>query len=208
MYIKTDVEKKYYLDGLVNRIKVNIKSVNKTKFIILDRKGIERNLTKKFLEAVLDYFEKLNNNSLDEFDIQKTISDSDEVSILKREVLNSTNQFNSRPIQEVVSHFEQLTILKNKLNKPLLTEKQLYDYIKMAFIDMIEIPEPKMTLDIYRGDKRKINWLFYEFYNYQITRINSDSYQREKYMKLLYNYFTNFTKKAVEDNFNKPARKF
>jgi len=204
MYFKTNIEKKHYFEGVINRIKANIQLVDATKFIVLDRRGVKRNLTKKFLEASLDYFESFGIVSSIKLEEQKTISVTDEILKLKHDILNSKNQFNTRPINEVISHFEPLTIWTNKSKRPFLTQKQFYAYIKMAFIDMVEIPNPKLTLDINKGSFRQIRWLFYEFYQYQINNTSSDKYQKEKYVKLLSDYFTNSTFKAISHNFNKP----
>lgn len=103
------------------------------------------------------------------------------------------------PIGVAVTHFSKFTKVKDEqTGEPLMTEKQLHQFIQRAFLGIPGIR--KIKLNARPGMKTLIKAEFYDFY-----RTTCDYFGNKKcmfkYMKLLSENFVGFSYASVKNNF-------
>lgn len=113
------------------------------------------------------------------------------------------NHFNTMPLSEVKRYFSQLTTEKSKNGKSFLSREDVNRFIARAFVGATYLP--KLELNLANGEKQFVWSLFYNYYvrcttNYQYE-INSRC--KDKYIDLLSDNFTNFTRQQIANNFHK-----
>ena len=104
------------------------------------------------------------------------------------------------PIEDVRNHFEGL-LRKSKNGEPFLTKEQFDKFIDSAFVK-VETPDSKIKMNFGRGEKQAITKIFYRFFSISQAYENTN-HVKEKYVKLLSEYFEKFTYKALYSNFSK-----
>lgn len=197
MNFKSEFEKKNYLDGIIIKIRVYIDRVNNSKFNVLDKQGVSKNLIQILLLEALNFFESYNLNN-----------NSETKEIVSLEYLNSEgkNIFNGMPLKMVIEHFKPLTTLTSKSgNKPHLTNEQFEQFINAAFLNFdpnVEL-NPKIKINRGENEKGKIKNIFYDFYIKSKIEYESSQSVKNKYVRLLTDYFTGYDFDTVHRNFNK-----
>lgn len=116
------------------------------------------------------------------------------------------NKFNQVPLNQVKAHFEILTTQRSKKNnKPHLTKDQLDKFIEIAFLNDNERGgvEQKLLMNCTFGELQSIRRVFYEFYENCKFEYESTRNSKEKYVRLLTDYFEGFGYKQIANNFDK-----
>jgi|GEM_PF-5418755 len=116
------------------------------------------------------------------------------------ELESMKNVFNDMPLKEVYKYFEPLVNQKGRSQQFYLTNIDLMLFIKVAFCG--EPISVKLTFNIGRGDLGKISYFFYQYF--EICSVKK-GYQanKDQYVKLLTDNFSNFNYNSVFSNFNK-----
>jgi hypothetical protein len=124
------------------------------------------------------------------------------------EVNNSKTKFNGMGLEEVRKHFRQLIEKKSKKdNKPLLTEKQFEQFITSAFLFPNIAPNEKIKMNFAHGEIGFIRELFYNFFIKSKIEYELTQHQKDKYIRLLTDYFEGFDYNTIKANFNKQRKK-
>ena len=170
--------------------------------LTLKSKWIEKNLkdydfidtaVEDLLEYIRRYLPKQINENLIER-AEKTIANDLE-----------PNNFNEMPLTEVKEHFMQLKTLKGKNGKPYLKEEELNKFLKIAFKEYNKESPPteKIKIEYNDGEKGNIIKIFYSFFDKSKIAYEPTQNVKEKYVKLLTDYFQGFDFVKVSNNFNK-----
>ena len=114
------------------------------------------------------------------------------------------NVFNSMPLDEVRKWFTQLVESNSKNGNTFLTSENVDIFIDRAFGG--ELFAEKLSINEKIGDKANVIGLFHLFYTYCIThqsgrgKIDPNA-TAEKYIRLITDYFDNWTFEQVKNNF-------
>ncbi|MHA4739606.1 hypothetical protein [Dyadobacter sp. MSC1_007] len=112
------------------------------------------------------------------------------------------NDFNScQNREEIRECFIALTKLKSANGKPHLDAEQLDQFIELAFCDCNA--GRKIKMNFRRGEIKRIRKVFYEFYVTSWPSYESSRNVKDKYVRLLTDYFEGFHYSATFSNFNK-----
>ncbi|AEI51209.1 hypothetical protein [Runella slithyformis] len=112
------------------------------------------------------------------------------------------NNFNSMDYEDIRPYFVKLTTLRSKNGEPHLTEEQLNQFLVNAFVEKT-IPEPKIKMNFRDGEIGTIRAIFYSYYLACQREHESTRNVKDKYVKLLTDYFQGFKYDAIFNNFNK-----
>jgi hypothetical protein len=117
---------------------------------------------------------------------------------------DTVNVFNDMPLEEVSQYFRRLATEKSRNGKSFLSPKQVDQFIERAFLGKSELP--KLTLN----QQREGQFIWSLFYKYYLLCTGNYDYDqtklcKDKYIDLLSENFTNFTRKKIADNFHKDA---
>jgi len=120
----------------------------------------------------------------------------------KEKIFKKPNQFNNMSLEMVYNHFIILAQNKSKgNNEPFLTEKQVLDFIEMAFLNL---PHDPISINIIRGEYQKIIYHFYRFFLYVRTKgISLNMQEKVKYVNLLKKHCSFGTNSDIYSNFSK-----
>jgi len=113
------------------------------------------------------------------------------------------NYFNGMPLNDVYQFFKTLTTPQNKRKEPFLDEDTLNRFIEMAFCG--ELCDNKLTFNFCSGEKGRIVFFFYGYFQNCITKVGLDG-EKKNYVELLSKYFNGFEFGTTAANFNKPPR--
>lgn len=112
------------------------------------------------------------------------------------ESVNSANNFNKMPMEEVRSHFKQLTEKINLSGEKWMTKNDFEIFLKRSFEGQKDLPKPKINLG--KKGKGAIVKLFYEFYyksyEYQNNR------KKDAFVKLLKEAFNTIIFENINNN--------
>lgn len=117
------------------------------------------------------------------------------------EIRNSENKFwKGLPMEQVVTHFEVMTIRKNKEGMPYLTPEQLVSFLKKGFLNGTD--QPKQIINCTRGEKGFVIKRFYELFDIAAREHYCPS-KKEEFIKLFTDCFDNWKPNTISEFFRK-----
>ena len=111
------------------------------------------------------------------------------------EISGSDNKFlKGLPMDQVVKHFEKMTVEKSKNGKVFLTPEQLVSFLKKGFLN--DTTQLKQKINCSRGEKGLVILRFYELYDLACSEYDYPA-RKEKFIKLFVDCFDNWNEKSV-----------
>jgi hypothetical protein len=117
------------------------------------------------------------------------------------EIRNSENKFwKGLPMEQVVKHFEVMTIRKNKEGIPYLTPEQLVSFLKKGFLNGTD--QPMQKINCTRGEKGFVIKRFYELFDIAAREHYYPS-TKVKFINLFNDCFDNWKPNTISEFFRK-----
>lgn len=124
------------------------------------------------------------------------------------EIKNTENKFwKGLPMEQVVKHFEVLTIKKSKNGNTFLTQEQLITFLEKGFLNNVN--HPKQKINCASGEKGFVIKRFYEFFDLVTSRYSYPQ-KKEGFISLFTDCFENWEPETIFSFFkpNKTKKKW
>jgi hypothetical protein len=118
----------------------------------------------------------------------KKVLNENELTELEQ-IKQSKNQFwKGLPMNEVVKHFEKMTMEENDKGQPFLTKEQFIKFLKRGFLG--DKSQPKQVINSIGVPKQDIIRIFFDFY--QIAVVYGHKKRHKNFIDLIFECFTNW----------------